>query len=74
MTESTSTLTIADRGLTPEFFKEGMRTITTVFRTTRKVAEGVERAVDGVDHLVTLALSQQALRIERELTKMSLPA
>ena len=52
--------------LLPEFAQEALTTVTTVFRTTRKIAEGVERTVDGVDEIATLMLSQQKKRLVLE--------
>jgi len=69
-TSSSSTLVVEETPtFMPEFASEALRTLTTGFRTARKVAEGVERVVDGVDELATLALSQQKLRLEHELRK-----
>jgi hypothetical protein len=53
--------------LLPEFASEALTTITTVFRTTRKVAEGIERTVDGMDEVATLMLKKQKARLLEDL-------
>jgi hypothetical protein len=58
----------------PEFFGNAVKSLNSASRIILKTCEGTERAVDGIDRIATLALQQQTLRLERELTKMSLPA
>ena len=70
MSEATGTTTssklVHNSTLLPEFATEAFATVTTIFRTTRKIAEGVERTVDGVDEIATLMLSQQKKRLVLE--------
>jgi prophage DNA circulation protein len=66
VSSSVTTTTPTVNKLMPEFITEAAATVTTVFRTTRKVAEGIERTVDGVDEIATLMLSQQRQRLLNE--------
>lgn len=53
-------------GLMPQFVTEAFTTLTVTFRTARKVAEGIERTVDGIDDIATVYLSQQKSRLLAE--------
>ena len=65
----TSTIPTQSQSLLPESVRNVIESVNCASRVVLKTCEGVERTVEGVDEIATLALAQQKRRLERELRK-----
>lgn len=63
------TTATTDSSLMPEAVTNLYQGVNSLCRTFRKGCEGVERTVEGIDELATIALSQQTNRLRAELTQ-----
>jgi len=65
---ASSSSTLKKPTLLPEFVSNSVEALNCASRIILKTCQGVERAVDGVDRITTLALGNQARLMESRFT------